>query len=464
MLGADHEAALRAAEAAAAGRKITVMAKRSYGTGQLYIKQGAWFGRWRTSDGRRLNRRLGPARERGTATGLTRSEVERIFRKVREDEDANPQPQIVRRITVADAGDSLRRKLAMEGARKSYLEGCESMQRVHIVPGLNNAPVRAVTRQAVEALAEKMLKDGKSPKTVRNVLTFLHSIFEHAVDEAWCPENPVRRASRPRRQRAGDAEPDLQFLTVAELEAVIRAIPDKTVIRAPAPTRRGRRGPAPPPPPDVLGPVLRVVILTAAMTGLRQSELLGLRWRDVDWAVQRIRVRNAFTRGEHSSKGKSDLSTSRSVPMADRVVAELDRWSKRSVYTTEHSLVFAHPQTGKPLDRTKVTRRFQEACADAKVSVITFHELRHTFATRMAAQGVPLRKLQEWLGHADIKTTQIYMHYAPDEHEIALVNEGFSPEAVEADEAGETLGSNLGSKVSATQEHSDAPKASNDGV
>ena len=207
---------------------------------------------------------------------------------------------------------------------------------------------------------------------------------------------------------------------------MIRAIPDETVVRKPAPTRRGRPGPAPPPPPDVLGPVLRVLILTAAMTGLRQSELLGLRWRDVDWSAQRIRVRNAFTRGEHSSRGKSDLSTRRSVPMADRVLAELDRWSKRSAYTSETSLVFAHPQTGKPLDRTKVTRRFQEACTDARVTVITFHELRHTFATRMAAQGVPLRKLQEWLGHADSKTTQIYTHYAPDEHEVALVNQGFA--------------------------------------
>jgi integrase len=119
--------------------------------------------------------------------------------------------------------------------------------------------------------------------------------------------------------------------------------------------------------------------------------------------------------------------------------------------------VFAHPELGTHLDRTKVTRRFQEACADAHVTVITFHELRHTFATRMAARGVPLRKLQEWLGHADIKTTQIYMHYAPDEHEVALVNDGFASETDDA------LGSNLGSNVSATQEHSATLRASNDG-
>jgi integrase len=403
------------------------MPKRSYGTGQVYLKWGAWYGRWRTTDGRRLNRRLGPAREPGTATGLTRREVERLFRKVREAEDVAPRPVLASRATIQDAADSLRRKLAMHGCRKSYLEGCESMQRVHIVPRLDNRPVGKVGRKDVEALAEGMLNDGRSPKTVRNVLTFLHSVLEHAIENGWCSENPVRRAARPRRQRAGDAEPDVQFLTMDELEAVVRAIPDETVVRTSAPTRHGRPGPAPPPPADFLGPVLRVLILTAAMTGLRQSELLGLRWRDVDWSAQRIRVRNAYTRGEHSSRGKSDLSTRRSVPMADRLVGELDGWSQRSVYASETSLVFAHPNTGNPLDRSKVTKRFQDACVDAGVRVITFHELRHTFATRMAAQGVPLRKLQEWLGHADIKTTQIYMHYAPDEHEIAMVNEGFSP-------------------------------------
>jgi integrase len=292
--------------------------------------------------------RVEPAKVNSTGR-VARHEVEHVFRKARQAEEANPRPQVAGRVSVGDAADSLRRKLAMEGARKSYLEGCESMQRVHIVPHLDDAPVMSIDRQDVEALAEEMLADGRSPKTVRNVLTFLHTVFEHAVDNGWCLENPVRRASRPRRRRQDDAEPDLQFLTITELEAVLGAIPDQTVVRTPAPTRRGRRRPAPPPPADVLGPVLRVVILTAAMTGLRQSELLGLRWRDIDWSAQRLRVRNAFTRGEHSAQGKSDLSTRRSVPMADRVVAELDRWSRRSAYTAERDLVFAHPETGNPL-------------------------------------------------------------------------------------------------------------------
>lgn len=197
-------------------------------------------------------------------------------------------------------------------------------------------------------------------------------------------------------------------------------------MRLPAPTRKGRPGPAPPPPPDVLGPVLRVLVLAAAMTGLRQSELLGLRWRDVDWTAQRIRVRNTFVRGEHSTEGKSDLSTRRSVPMADRLAGELDRWSRRTAYAGDDDLVFAHPEKGTPLDRSKATKRFKAACRQAGVREVRFHDLRHTFATRLAASGQPLRTIQEFLGHADSKTTQIYAHYAPSEHEVQIVNQAFA--------------------------------------
>lgn len=409
------------------------MPKRGYGTGQLYVKHGAYYGRWRTLDGRKLNRRIGAVRDDSGTHGLTRTEAERRFRKAQEAEERRPIRVGSERHTLDEATDSLRRRLAVEGARKSYLQNCESMQRVHISPSVGKKDIDRVTVADVETVAAAMLDAGLAPKTVRNVLTFLHSVFEHAIDRGWASQNPVRRASRPKRRRAGDANPDLQFLTVPELEAVLRAIPDDVVVRAPAPTRRGRAGSAPPVPPDVVGPVIRVVVLTAAMTGLRQSELLGLRWRDVDWTAQRIRVRNAWVRGEHSGEGKSDLSTRRSVPMADRLARELDRWSRRTLYGADNDLVFAHPRSGRPLDRSKLGRRFKGACADAGVRPVRFHDLRHTFATRLAASGQPMRTIQEFLGHADSKTTQIYAHYAPSAHEVEMVNAAFAEEPATAE-------------------------------
>jgi len=406
------------------------MPKRAYGTGHLYEKSEAYYGRWRTLDGRQLNRKVGRIRRPGESDGLTRPQAERELRRMQDAEERAPKPaRGAQSPTVDEVGNSLRLELRIGGARRSYLEGCESMQRVHISPHLGALAVTSVTTAHVEAVASAMLADGLSPKTIRNVVSFLHSILEHAIERGWTHENPARRASRPGRRRNGDANPDLQFLTLDELDAVLRAIPDEVVVRTPAPSRRGRRGPAPPPPPDVLGPVLRVVVLAAAMTGLRQSELLGLRWRDVDWSAQRIRVRNTFVRGEHSTDGKSDLSTRRSVPMADRLAGELDRWSQRTEYHGDGDLVFAHPQTGSPLDRSKVTKRFKVACRAAGVREIKFHDLRHTFATRLAASGQPLRTIQEFLGHADSKTTQIYAHYAPSEREVQMVNEAFTGSA-----------------------------------
>jgi integrase len=411
------------------------MSNRGRGTGHLYEKWGSYYGRWRTLDGRNVNRIVGPVRTPGSTEGLTRTQAERAFRRLQDAEERAPRPARGQAIpTVDDVTNSLRQKLALRGARRSYLEGCESMQRIHLSPRFGDTAVSDVTTAHVEALATAMLKAGRAPKTVRNVMTFLHSVFEEALDRGLIRENPVRRATRPGRRRTGDVKADLQFLSVEELEAVLRAIPNETVIRVPAPTRRGRTGSAPPPPPDVLGPVLRVVVLTAAMTGLRQGELLGLRWRDVDWAVQRIRVRNTFVRGEHSGEGKSELSTRRSVPMTDRLAGELDSWSQRTVYHGDEDLVFAHPQTGNPLDRSKVTKRFKQACRDGGVRVIRFHDLRHTFATRLAASGQPMRTIQEFLGHADSKTTQIYAHYAPSEREVEMVNKAFAPDAAGVEE------------------------------
>src|SRR4051794_10348824 len=100
---------------------------------------------------------------------------------------------------------------------------------------------------------------------------------------------------------------------------------------------------------DALGPVMRVLLLAAGTTGLRQSELLGMRWRDVDMRAQCVRVRNAWVRYEHSGERKSDLSTKRSVPMTDRLTGELCAWRLRTVYSDNEDLRVRAPRPRRPI-------------------------------------------------------------------------------------------------------------------
>ena len=81
-----------------------------------------------------------------------------------------------------------------------------------------------------------------------------------------------------------------------------------------------------------------------------------------------------------------------------------------------------------------------------------FHDLRHTFGTRLAASGESMRTIQEFLGHADSKTTQIYTHYAPSEHEVEMVNRAFAPRIA---------GNNPGNKLSETEKNREEESPAN---
>lgn len=175
---------------------------------------------------------------------------------------------------------------------------------------------------------------------------------------------------------------------------------------------------------DELGPTLALMYRAAAMTGLRQGELIALRWLDVDWLAGRIRVRRSDGRGEFSSP--KSRRGSRSVPLADELAAELERHFQSSAFQHDDDLVFAHPVTGQPLDRSKVRKRFKAALRRAEVRDVRFHDIRHTFGTLMAGAGVPIRTISEWMGHRDIKTTMIYADYSPSEHEREWVESAFA--------------------------------------
>ena len=380
------------------------MARRSYGTGSLFVHRDArgretWYGRW-YADARRVHRKIGPKRQRGTREGLTRAQAER---------------ELQRRVEVERP--VLRSRLTIEGAGRLYLEHLEhvlerkpttladyrSMLRRHIEPFFGSCALERIDGDDVRSYLAAKKRDRLSSKTISNQLVFLHGLFSHAVKRGWTPTNPVASVDRP---RASTGDPDIRYLDLSELEALLRAVPD-----------------------DHLGPTEHALYLAAAMTGLRQGELVALRWLDVDWQAGRIRVRRNYTRQQFGTP-KSKRS-SRSVPLADRVAGELERHFQRSSFQGDEDLVFGHPQTGHPLDASKIRKRFAVALDRAGLRQVRFHDLRHTFGTHCAASGVPLRTLQEWMGHKDAKTTEIYADYAPSPHETELVQRAFSPPAVE---------------------------------
>jgi integrase len=313
---------------------------------------------------------------------------------------------------MAELGDMLAVRLQSLGRKRSTIETVEYHVRVHIAPCFGDTGIDEIDERKLEAFVASLGRKGCSPKTVRNVMGTVHSLFELARRQKVVRANPCQIIDLPRID-AGDAT--IRFLDQSELEALLRAAPSKT---RPAVEHDSWR-------------VERVMYLAAAMTGMRQGELLALRWGDIDWPAQKVRVHANYVRGQFGSP-KSRRSV-RAIPLAQRLIAELDALHRDSLWKADDDLVFANPRTGQPLDRSRVLKRFKAACRRAAVKPVRFHDLRHTFGTRIAASGqVPMRTLQEWMGHRDFKTTQIYADYQPGAREAELVNEAFlTPEPMD---------------------------------
>jgi integrase len=407
----EREAAARSLRAARerraianeAARNTIAIAKRSYGTGSLFTTHGNWYGQWRAG-GQLVKRKLGPARKPGTREGLTRTQAERELQRRMEQETI----AIARhnRMTVERAGERYLHHLehVMQRA-SSTVQDYRIMLDRHLVPYFGAKALDRIEADDVVGYMAAKRRAKLSAKTIQNHVTFLHGLMKWSAKRGWARTNPVAAVDRPPVEAT---DPDIRFLALDEVEAVIREVPH-----------------------DLLGPTDRTLYLAAAMCGARQGELVALRWRDVDWTAAKIRIRRKRYRGE-DGKPKSRRG-SRSIPLADRLARELELHFQRSAYQADDDLVFPHPETGNPYDTSKMGTRFEAAMKAAgkedrygRDDGITFHSFRHTFATRCAAAGVPLRTLQEWLGHRDYKTVLIYADYQPDDRrEADLVERAF---------------------------------------
>jgi len=365
--------------------------KRAYGSGSIVEECGSWYGKWRVGD-RQVKRKLGAVRQVGSSDGLTRKQAEAALRRmIREVKILAPEE----RITFREAAERYVHHVEhVMGRKASTVQDYRIMINRHLAPHFQATAIDRIKSEDVVSYIAAKSRAGLAVKTVTNHLNFAHGVFQFAIKRGWAISNPVAATDRP---RAAQADPDIRFLSSEELEALLQAVPRE----------------------DVLGPTDYALYALAAMTGLRQGELVALRWRDIDWTAGVVRVRRNYTRGAWGTP-KSRRS-SRAVPLADRAAAELERHFQRSAYRADDALVFCHPHTGNPYDASKLRERFYDAMKAADMEErcgrkggITFHSLRHTFGTRMAAVGVPMRTLQEWMGHRDFTTTLVYADFAPD--------------------------------------------------
>jgi integrase len=401
------------------------MSRRSYGSGRIYVytdKQDreTFYGTW-YANGRRVNRRLGPKRT-NTDPGLTVTQAETELR--RQMREIQPSAALNERLGVGQVAEDYVREAKRRGRKPSTCANIQSETRIHLEPFFRGKSIDAISESDVDDFLSILEEKELAPKTIRNIAATLSALCNFAKRRGWATDNPCEAVEPPAVPKATE----IRFLTLEEVDAMIAHLPK-----------------------GIFCEIEKAILLTAALTGLRKGELVALRWRDVDWPAQRIRVPRNYTRGAY---GTPKSGRSRSVPMIDEIGGELDRLHQRSGWKRDDDLVFAHPATGRVLPKANIARRMKAALEAAGLDrTHRFHDLRHTFGTRAAAMGVPLRTLQEWMGHADIQTTMIYADYAPNPHEAEMLAQAF--------ERHRSIRRSIPQEPTSTQEH---PSAGNMGL
>ena len=241
-----------------------------------------------------------------------------------------------------------------------------------------------LTPQRVEALLAERRTAGLAPRTVWHLRAVLRSALTDAVRAGEATRNAASLAHPPKVE-AYHVEP----MTPDRARAILDA---------------------------VVGTDLEVAVSLALWTGLRQGELLGLRWRDVDLAARRLRVemtlqyrtREFFLEPTKTLKSRRPSACRRRRPRCWRSAGS-SSWSSVSWWGrsgTPSSIAWCSPDPfGQPLDGRYLTVRFQKLVERAGLGPIRFHDLRHAAATLMLASGTDLKVVSEVLGHSAIATT-----------------------------------------------------------
>ena len=265
-----------------------------------------------------------------------------------------------------------------ERQKPSGISDKESRLRVHLLPFLGAKRLDVIESEDIQKLKARLVD--KAPSTVNNVLTVLNKLLKVAVEWDVIANMPctIRQVAIPRAEAP--------FLDVEEYEALLEGA-------------------------EKVGPPAHLVVLLGGEAGLRCGEMMALEWPDVDFRRNRLKVQRSEWKG-HVTTTKSGRS--RVVFLSDRLGAALRR--HRHV---RGARVLSDP-CGRPLTQKMVQGLVKRAERLANLHHQGVHILRHSFCSHLAMRGATVRAIQELAGHADMSTTQRYMHLSPKHLEEAI--------------------------------------------
>lgn len=224
-----------------------------------------------------------------------------------------------------------------------------------------------ITPKLIVAYKNKRYEDGKAPATINRELANLKKAFNLALREwEWCHQNPVTRVSMEKENNKRD-----RWLSEEEESRLLTAC----------------------------APWLHDLVTFALHTGMRMGEILELAWRGVDFTRRTVTVM------------RSKNGERRTIPVNETVLRVLKE--KAKVRSLASDLVFCS-KAFTPMESGHLRRSFRLALIKAKIEEFHFHDLRHTFATRLVQAGIDLYKVQQLLGHKSPIMTQRYAHHYPE--------------------------------------------------
>jgi len=278
------------------------------------------------------------------------------------------------------------------------IEGYEQIMNHYIIPKFGNCTLVQLKAQDVLSFYSAELKAGLSAQTVRHHHTLLHRALNCAVEWGLVAYNPINAVRPPRARHV-----EMQTWDEAEVSQFLEMARDSQYY---------------------------ALFHTAIFTGARRSELLGLRWRDVDFVCSQIYI----SRGLHQLKGGSIVITQpktaqsrRTIALSPSAILTLQEHRDKmaidrviiGIPLTDNDLVFSQPD-GRPFRPDTISRVWKTIAAKAGVRVIRLHDARHSHASLMLKAGVHPKIVQERLGHSTISTTlDTYSHVAPGLQEAA---------------------------------------------